>query len=587
MRASLAQLAARLQPAEWVRVVGGPILESELSVASRRARTYIVRFVCAAALFAIAFFGWLIAVASWYLAPVGRFETMAEFGLGTTLFILWFLLAVLPPMALVMLSGSIGGELYRRSLAVLMTTPVTGRQIVLGKLGGRLVEILLLLAISLPALSAIRGFGGVDEAYVAAGLLIILGACVFGASVSLFLSIFSRSALGTIGRAALALGLLYIGLPIMAYVLLSHQATAPAAGLVSDLALHVNPYWALAIVTEEALDPRATAQGLSLPLYCLATFGMSAVLVGISIPLVRHIAIVQVTGDTRLARRRARRAAAAGLDEEAAAKLRPVVGPPVMWKELRAAVAGIRLRQLVGSGVALVALAALYAVAAGYLAEPGTQSVFIGGYLLIAMTATGVAAASRITAEKEAGTWQALVGTSLSDRDLIYGKAVGAVARCLPYWIVPGLHLLVCTILGFVHPVALLQLGMLAAGLIWFITALGLACSAYCRKTTSAVIATFAFGALLWGVVPISNGVGMIGALYLHPVAQAVQVMAATTGPEVPWTLLGPKYDLCSFAEPVPTVLTATFFIYIATAVHVILGQLLLRSAMKRARRNG
>jgi hypothetical protein len=61
--------------------------------------------------------------------------------------------------------------------------------------------------------------------------------------------------------------------------------------------------------------------------------------------------------------------------------------------------------------------------------------------------------------------------------------------------------------------------------------------------------------------------------------------MAATTGRDVPWTLLGPKYDLCSFAEPVPTVLTATFFIYIATALHVILGQVLLRSAMRRARR--
>jgi len=293
--ASLGQLVARLQPAEWVRLLGGPILESELRVASRRARTYVLRFLCAGVLFAIAFFGWLIAVASWYLTPVGRAETMAEFGLGTTMFILWF--------------------------------------------------------------------------------------------------------------------------------------------------------------------------------------------------------------------------------------------------------------------------------------------------LVIAMTATGVAAATGIAAEKEAGTWAPLVGTALSDREIIHGKAVGAMARCLPFWIVPALHLLVCTIMGLVHPAALVQLGVLATGLIVFITALGLACSVYCRKTSSAVIATLAFGAVLWLVVPISNGVGMIGALYLHPVSQAVQVMEATTGSFVPWTLAGPKYGLCAFIPSVPSVLVATFFIGVTAAIHVFAGMGLLKVAMARVRR--
>ncbi|MHC4704379.1 MAG: ABC transporter permease, partial [Planctomycetota bacterium] len=196
----------------------GPIFDKELRVSSRRRRNYVLRFAYLAFLTTFLALVWIRS-----MQPGGsalyRMSRMAEAGKNIVAYIVWFQFCVTQVVACIMLSTSISDEIYNRTLGLLMTTPINSFQIVMGKLFGKLLQLILLMAISLPLLAVARVFGGVPWSYVISSLCITLATIIFIGSVSLFFSIFTRKAYVVIILTCLTMGALFALVPLISVML--------------------------------------------------------------------------------------------------------------------------------------------------------------------------------------------------------------------------------------------------------------------------------------------------------------------------------------------------------------------------------
>jgi ABC-type transport system involved in multi-copper enzyme maturation permease subunit len=189
-----------------------------------------------------------------------------------------------------------------------MTTPISSFQIVTGKLFSKLLQLILLLAISLPLLSIVRVFGGVPWDYIVSSLCITLASTVFVGSVSLFFSIFTRRAYVGIILTSLALGALFLGIPyLVAIVYHAHTDNWPGPVLTTAL-FYDNPFMVLLSNTKTMMLP-GFGGGLPVfywPLHCGILLGGSTLVLGASVLMVRRVALSQAAGEQVFSFRRRR-----------------------------------------------------------------------------------------------------------------------------------------------------------------------------------------------------------------------------------------------------------------------------------------
>ena len=110
---------------------------------------------------------------------------------------------------------------------------------------------------------------------------------------------------------------------------------------------------------------------------------------------------------------------------------------------------------------------------------------------------------------------------------------------CLPAWLLLFGHVAVFASAGIIHPMAILQLGLVVAWVLVFLAGTGLYFGLRLKHTTAAVIANMGVAAGLWAIVPlllaIMLGMTSVDAdvleLYMdmNPFVQAGVVAAATT----------------------------------------------------------
>ncbi len=548
----------------------GPILDKELRVASRRQRQYVLRSLYILSLTAFAGVVWLSVVPQ---QAKGAFvqSVMAAAGQKIVMTVALFQFFAAQILAIVLLSGAISDEVYHRTLGILMTTSISSFQIVMGKLLSRLLQLVLLLAISLPMLAIVRVLGGVPWGYLLASLCLTLTAAVFAGSISLWFSIKHRAAYGVILRTLFALVCLYLILPMFfgaaAYYFLPKLGLTPnrlgAANLsgLRTLLNSLNPIAGMLAITQQMTSPRGVAW-VSLPLHCGFMLGASALVLSWSAGVVRKVALRQAVGISDRRSRTAGSSPATNPQSDNSAKggrllpgvvpairnpqssgIRRVAGPPVAWKELRAPfIQGINSRNsYIGFVVTVAALALTYWGSAydGSLDDDFTHLAYVMLFLFIGGLINVVFAATRITTEKEAQSWSLLLATPLSEGEILLGKAVSAFRRCLPIWGLLAGHAVLFVLVGYIHWAVLLHLCLLVAWLTVFITGAGLYFSARLRRTTSAVVASFALLVGLWVVGPILGGIiGVRGGagewlaqyLWAHPVIQTHLIMTGGAG---------------------------------------------------------
>ncbi|MCL5278999.1 MAG: ABC transporter permease [Planctomycetes bacterium] len=532
----------------------GPLAVKELRVASRRRRQYALRFLYIAALTAFVGVVWLGVVPYEGNASLVQ-SRMAAAGQRIVTTIVFFQFFAMQILAIVLLSSAVSDEIYHRTLGILMTTPINSLQIVMGKLLSRLLQLILLLALSLPMLAIVRVLGGVPWGYLLSSLCITLTAAIFAGSLSLLFSIRNRHAYGVIIRTMFTLACLYFVLPALfgftaAYLFsragVNLGSRAGAMMVLGPIVVSLNPISSMAAITSRMFSPSGPSM-FSLSVHCAFMLSLSALVLGRAMTIVRRVALRQAVGiadcGSRIADLRGKANPQSEIRNPKSGSVRRVVGPPLVWKELRAPfIQGIDSRNsYIGLAMAIVGLVFTYLVGAQSksLTEDFTHItyvmlfVFIGGLINIVFSAT------RITTEKESQAWPLLLATPLSDWDILLGKAVSAFRRCLPIWGLLAGHVLLFTLAGYIHPVAVFHLLALVTWLTCFLTGSGLYFSARFARTTSAVVASFALVIGLWVIGPILAGLmGVMGGkndvlatyLWSHPAVQTQLIMTGATG---------------------------------------------------------
>lgn len=545
MVAEALNLVSRFIRPSWLT---GPIFEKELRVSSRRKRNYVLRFVYLGLLTLFVVLVWLQATESrGFGSAAYRISRMSLAGMAIIAVITWFQFCAMQLIAVIMLSNSISDEIQHRTLATLMTTPINSFQIVMGKLFSKLWQMLILLAISIPLLAIVRVFGGVPWEYVTAGLCITLTAAIFAASVSMWLSVRNRRAYAVILKTLFVGGVLFAFLPWLLIMLLKDSFTETE---LIPIFVHLNPFFALAFSTQLLMSPGAL-RGLpsfSWPLHCAIMLGASGLILGMTVRIVRKVALRQATGEAGVFVRRRRRPAAGGEHAElssnaSARKIRRINGSPIIWKELRTPLLrGGKVAAVIGIVAAVAALLITYGVCADdrCLDENFTHAIYVCIFLGLGIICTTVLSATAITSEKEARSWPLLLATTLSDWHILAGKAFGIFKRCLPIWLLLAGHVIFFTLIGYIHPIAAVHLAMLVAWIVVFFTGTGLYFSSRFKKTTTAVVMNMGLALMIWAILPgvfamiveVGNMDDDAVELFIcgNPIVQGVVVMEAAGG---------------------------------------------------------
>ncbi|MHC4506997.1 MAG: ABC transporter permease, partial [Planctomycetota bacterium] len=170
------------------RIPGLPLLVKELVEQAARRRTYIVRVVYAVLLFAAfaVFFHGEVATRGMSYQMLGVGREMFEFLLGVQLVGVYVFLPA-------MMAGVITYEKERRSLELLFITDLGPWEIVLQKLGGRLLPMFTFLLLSLPLMAVTYAFGGVESGFLALGAYVLLTTCVQIGTFALMMSAYFRT----------------------------------------------------------------------------------------------------------------------------------------------------------------------------------------------------------------------------------------------------------------------------------------------------------------------------------------------------------------------------------------------------------
>ncbi len=589
----------------WPGWITGPIFGKELRVSARRRRNYVLRFVYLALLTILITLVWMNVVQdeSFYSAAY-QISRMSEAGKVIITSVIWFQFCMTMLIAVIMLSTSISDEIHHRTLGVLMTTPINSFQIVMGKLFSKLWQLIILMAISLPLLAIVRVFGGVPWEFVISGLCITLTGIIFTGAVSMYFSIQSRRAYGVILKTLFTGGVLYAFLPFMTIWLLEDSYTKME---LLPVILHPNPFGAMVWITADMMNPRGSNPVFSWPLHCGIMLGGSALVLAACVRIVRKVALRQATGaagvfTTRKQRRRQKaQPGQAGAAEASAGRIRRVAGAPIIWKELKTPLLrGGKMSAVIAVLGTILALIITYLVCIdeNYLGDYETHIIYVTLFVGLGILVTAVMSATTITTEKETRSWPILLATTLSDWQIIFGKAVGVFRKCLPIWLLLVGHVVLFTLVGLIHPIASLHLAMLVAWIVVFFAGSGLYFSARFRRTTTAVVMNIGLALTLWAILPgltaliteIEGGRDYDTTEFVlsaNPMVQAVVVTEAVSGdyraekslenldynwPERYW-------DKISVAETTRTMLAWMLF-------YMLLGILFACLAKRRLRRN-
>ncbi len=493
----------------------GPIFDKELRVSSRRRRNYVLRSAYLLVLVVLVAAAWSIALLKGSGKSVAwQVSRMAEVGRSLVLMITWFQFLTAQVLAAVMLSNSISDEIRRGTMDVLMTTPINCVQIVLGKLLSKLFQLILMLAVSLPLLAVIRVFGGIQWDYVVSALSITLTTTVFVGSLSMFLSTKFR-------RSYLVILIMTIFLVVAYLTMTLLSVFRNSSSVLMSVILHINPFAAMTQVTSAAFPgSRLGTISFSLPLHCLVMGGTSMFMLFASAFRMRRHALDSFLGTN--ARRKLpiwKRNFISSVFKSknsfsTTRPIRPVTGSPIFWKEMPKPFSKSLRSNSIILGILLLLLFIFFYLAYLFNAFSAPSpvamifySMFTSGLWMVATIRTAAMAATSITKEKEARTLPILLGTLLEPKQIIRGKALAALWRNAPAWLIltlgtPVFYILMITLQStkgnssldfYYYYIIFGPLGIIAN--VIFLIGLGMYFSTRLKSSTAAVMATI--GSLL------------------------------------------------------------------------------------------
>jgi ABC-2 type transport system permease protein len=414
----------------------GPIFDKELRVSSRRRRNYVLRsgFCLALIMFILSMWFSTIGVRSsgTLLYQVSRYSQVSR---AVIISFLWYQFMAVQLISMIMLSSSISDEIRTGTLSVLMTTPINSFQIVTGKLLSKLLQLILLLAISLPVLAIIRVFGGIPWDYIISSIFITMTAAILVGALSLLLSTIYRHAFSVI--IVIIVGYVsFFGVLSGFFILLAAAGMFNQQATQSMIALF-NPFWAMTTLTQEV---RSASMGIfNWQLHCLIMLAAAAFVLAVSAWKIRKSCLTEAFG--RQTKPRPKKAATNNGRIEiinshtSSGPFKHITGAPIVWKEMYRGFWGTSKTDRAIT-VLLVVLFCLNAVLFAFSAFNRNIRIFpsylMSGIYLIVMIRLAVATAGGIAGEKESRTLPVLLVTPLENKEIIHGKIIAALWRNIP-----------------------------------------------------------------------------------------------------------------------------------------------------------
>ena len=425
----------------WILRLGplNPIAVRLIQNGSRRSRHMYIRSAYLAVLVIVLLWSLLIRGGA---AELG-YRELAEAGAQSFIAIAYLQVGLICVIAPVFMAGAIAQEASPRTWEVLLTTPMTAGEIVLGNLFGRLFFLLALLFASLPLFALVQYFGGVPGQSIFASYLISGCAAVLVGTIAIALAV-SRLA----GRRAVFT--FYISVVSYLAVTMAIDAmirTRTGNPGVTPMTV-VNPFLALHALLNPSSYPRASETGpwmLQHPVtaWCYGSLAVSALLMGMSTFTVRLGGLITLAGNKNAGVPWYRKMFGLGAKGAEFRPPRTVWNNPIAWREAAArnSTFGRILARwsFVALGAALgIALVAAYHTGTFNATDFQLALIYtvLGELMIISLVALNMSATA-VSREREDGTLDLLLTTPITPSSYLTGKLRGLVAYLLPMLAVP------------------------------------------------------------------------------------------------------------------------------------------------------
>ncbi len=500
------------------RLGPGPVFVREAIVATRHWQLYAGRFL----------FGTLLLLSVWSMwgGYGGQTVSSSEIGrIGESLYYAY----VICQLSLILLvtpattAGAICEEKAKGSLLHLLTTDLSDFEIVVGKLGARLLPVIGMMAAGVPILMIFGLLGGIDLDAVIGAIAVTVGAAVVSCAATVSISVRARKPAGALMTAYFALLTWLVLIPIGELLLLlvvswfqgwsASPPWMPVVVLMTDPpgiggTINWGPNWLLAASHPYwmVLAPY-TAPGAVTLLLQFGFLGAASVFAALltldSIRVLRRIYLRQL-GSPRRATKYLRLPAfgsKAKQKEQGIGDRNWLPGPsldenPVLWREWHRNAPSLARRIM--WHIFLILSVLLFfpvfydAIAAGTAVMGELVPLAHGFTITFGLLLLSVAASSSLAEERARGSLDVLMTTPLPTRKIVMGKWWGVYRGAVAIALLPcG----TCVVLAFktgrwIEPILTIAL-ILSYGVL--ITTVGLAMATRYSRQSRAIGVTVAF----------------------------------------------------------------------------------------------
>jgi len=592
----------RLSKWVWYLVPGNPILVRVVQGMSRRPRHMWLRLGYLVVLLSVVLVGLLSGGTSQKsLATLAKgASTTFTFASITQLLLMCFLSPVFT-------AGAITQERDAQTFNILISTPLSNAQIVIGSLLSRLFFVIVLLLAGLPIFFTTMIYGGVTAGQIVRSFGITGATAILTGSLAITISMIRVGTRKTIFSFFLAIGLYLCVIYAMGQWWSATKVSAapitPGTGAQMSWLAAFHPFLALDVALNRVEAPDISLVGEYGPLgkyfvaypptvYVLMTLVISVMLVVVSMFFVRRCTR---QGELSLLDRIVARFRPARNGGERTRKPRAVWANPVAWREAMTRAsgssAGATRTVVIAAGlIGALVLLAYYLKESSLTVDQarmwlaGVVAVEFAVALLIATNT----AATALTREKESQTIDLMLATPLTSRYIIWGKLRGLVSFVVPLIAVPVVSLLIFAVCDLIRSpaqrVVYIETAVWIAVLLVVFSAyacmLGLHFSLKNKKTVRAVI-------IAVGVMLVIN----LGAfLFWEAVVERAGVSGAALAPATPFTailiLIDPLRLFDSPADLASHAISVRFTAAIGSLIFIVVHGLIVYAWYKSMVRN-
>ena len=515
----------------------GPIFNVELLTTARRTRYFWIRAAYASILlFAL---GLVYQEFSRYgMYQRNDIQRIAQFSLAFFSVFAWLQLLVIVMLGPAMVAGTIANERERRTIEYLFASRLSNAEIVLGKLAAKLLHVVYLVLTGVPILALMMLLGGIAPEAILALTVITLSTVLTVCTLSIAVSVWSPKARDAVTRTYLVI-FAFLVIPPLLYACLSGLNSSFYHGYIAPINqpfIDANPF---AVLTECIVQASGIRSGHTFD--TLLAFARNHLIVSFLLAAAATLAVRRTHLKSRAKPAKQRRRLI---------KLwRPSMGNwPMLWKEVYAEPASSRLGWVGRVALTIIVLGVIlpaFFMFFAYFVYPHASKEEYVGYALLMGTLFGCGglvmvasrAAGSVTSEKERDSWVSLISTPLEAKEIVWAKVVGSV------WSIRGLVLLLALLWGLavvIDPKFLVVVPFLLGTflvLAFYVAALGVRYSLWCRNSLRAMAATVGTAALFGGFyffcfVPVFMAVSPPG----H------EALVLVVAPVIPFLLAFPGY---------------------------------------------